>query len=289
MSRGEKAVSEVMGMILILAIMVMVIGAIMIVGVPMIEAGKDRGKMDVASNSFLSLQNDIEEVVRGPVWIQDPNSVTNPISGLGPSRATEFQLMSGTLSVQPNRTNVNCTPAPCGSSVNINIIIPASKITYTSGQEAIVYENGAVIRKYESGAPIMVSEPLINIYDNGSNGTVVSIHAITINSTNSSIGGDGIANVETRLINYSQIIQANSTPNTNWVNITIYTAYPQAWNASFDHMLNVSAELNRTGPRPGYTISGGSGRNPLRVNISGKGSNDIILSVYETRLDVKVG
>jgi len=36
----------------------------MIAGVPMIESGKSRARMDVAANSFLSLQNDIEEVVR---------------------------------------------------------------------------------------------------------------------------------------------------------------------------------------------------------------------------------
>jgi len=52
MIRSEKAVSEVVGMVLILSIMVFVIGAIMIVGVPMIESGKERARMDVASNSF---------------------------------------------------------------------------------------------------------------------------------------------------------------------------------------------------------------------------------------------
>jgi len=71
MIRSEKAVSEVIGMVMILSIMMIVIGAIMLAGVPMIESGKSRARMDVAANSFLSLQNDIEEVVRGPVWVKD--------------------------------------------------------------------------------------------------------------------------------------------------------------------------------------------------------------------------
>src|SRR5574341_1546879 len=105
MIRSEKAVSEVIGMVLILSIMVIVIGSIMLVGVPMIQASKDRTKMDVAENTFLSLQNDIEEVVRGPIWVEDPLIVKN-ISVLGPSRETEFELMGGTISVLPNSIGV---------------------------------------------------------------------------------------------------------------------------------------------------------------------------------------
>lgn len=274
-SRGEKAVSEVVGMIMILSIMMFIIGAIMITGVPMIESSKNRAKMDTAANSFVSLQNDIEEVVRGPVWIQDPNSANT--SGLGPSREAAFELMGGTLSIQPG-ANVSCTPN-CTAN-NINITIPASNITYTAGQESIIYENGAVIRKYQSGVPLMIKEPLINIYDNGSDGTMVSIHAIVINRTSSSVGGDGSTNVEIRLINYGRIIQAGSA-NTNQTNITIYSAYPQAWSTFFDVKLR-GAGLNSTR----YNISGTS---PLIVKILGKGKNTTILSVYESRLDVKVG
>ena len=69
---SEKAVSEILGMVMLVSIMMLVIGGILLVGVPMMESGKSRARMDVAANSFLSMQNDIEEVVRGPVWIKDP-------------------------------------------------------------------------------------------------------------------------------------------------------------------------------------------------------------------------
>jgi hypothetical protein len=290
MIRSEKAVSEVTGMVMILFIMVIVIGAIMLAGVPMIESGKSRARMDVAANSFLSMQNDIEEVVRGPIWVTDPYGVAN-ISRLGPSRETEFELMGGTITVLSNKTNVTCSFNNCSKIEvkNFTIFLPLSNITYEANNEIIAYENGAVIRKYESGEPLMLSNPLISIYNNGSTGTVISIHVISINGTSSSTGGDGKAFVETRLINYSQIIEPapSDKPNLNQTNITINTKnkeYSRVWGNFFDRKLNDTGLVAKSG----YNISLGP---PLVIQITGKyntAANDIFLSVYETRLDVKV-
>jgi hypothetical protein len=275
---------------MILFIMVIVIGAIMLVGVPMIESGKDSARMDVAANSFLSLQNDIEEVVRGPIWItdpQDPNVTTGNKLLLGPSRETEFELMGGTLTVLPNKTNITCSFNNCSKMdvKNFTIFLPPSNITYTANNEIIAYENGAVIRKYESGDPIMLSNPLISVYNNGSNGTVISIHAISINGTLSSTGGDGKGYLETRLINYREIVPAPSdSPNVNQTNITIYSKYPVAWKNFFEGKLIDAGLVNNSG----YNISIGP---PLVIQITGKyntAAKDIFLSMYETRLDVKV-
>ena len=281
MIRSEKAVSEVIGMVMILSIMVFVIGAIMLVGVPMIESGKDRARMDVAANSFLSMQNDIEEVVRGPIWIVDPKNVAD-VTGLGPSRTTEFELMGGTLTVLPNKTDLSYSIT--NTSI-FNITIHAGNISYNANEETIIYENGAVIRAYEGVFPLMVSNPLVNIYDNGSGLTVISIHAISINGTLSSTGGDGKGWVETRLNNYNQTIEpVNSTGNSNRTSIRIFSKYPDAWKNFFDEKLT-GAMLTKPA---GYSISG---INPLIIQINGSqtgSGKDIFLSVYESRLDVKV-
>ncbi len=286
MIRSENAVSEVIGMVMILSIMMVAIGSILVVGVPMIESGKARARMDVATNSFLSMQNDIEEVVRGPVWITDPWDATN-INRLAPSREGEFELMGGTISVKANNAKVICSPYNCSNTdvKNFSIFLPPSNITYEADNEMIAYENGAVIRQYESGAPLMLSNPLISIYDKGSSGTVISIHAININGTSSSTGGDGKGFVETRLINYSEIISASfASPNLNQTNITIYSRYPEAWKNFFEGKLR-DAGLGQSG----YSII--SNGNTLKVQIYGKYSDqrkDIFFSIYETRLDVKV-
>jgi hypothetical protein len=290
MIRSEKAVSEVIGMVMILFIMMIVIGAILLVGVPMIESGKSRARMDVAANSFLSLQNDIEEVVRGPIWVTDPYGVAN-INRLGPSRETEFELMGGTITISSNKMNVTCSYNNCSRMDvnNFSIVVPASNIIYEADNELIIYENGAVLRKYESGEPLMLSNPLISIYNNGSGGTIISIHAISINGTNSSTGGDGKAFVETRLINYSQIIEPapSDQPNLNQTNITINTKnieYSGVWGNFFDRKLNESGLAAKSG----YNISLGP---PLVIQITGiynTAAKDIFLSMYETRLDVKV-
>ncbi len=290
MIKSEKAVSEVIGMVLILSIMVVVIGSIMIVGIPMIQSSRDRGKMDVAANTFLSLQNDIEEVVRGPIWVRDPSNITL-INGTGPSRETEFELMGGTLSVAPNKANLTCT-LDC-NNITVDrpgITIPPSNITYTADNEAIIYENGAVIQKYESGVPLMVSNPLINIYDDGVNNTIVSIHTISIKGTLSSAGGDGKAWVETGLTYYNQTIDPPRY--VNQTNITLYSDYSDAWEMFFRKKLEDAGLVSANNcPLPGaqgtYNISG---KKPMTVTIYGKNCTkpDVFLSVYESGLNIKV-
>ncbi len=171
-------------------------------------------------------------------------------------------------------------------------------ITYTADQEKIAYESGAVIRKYEAGAPLMISNPLITIYNTLDNPTqasrsniTVSIHAINITGGLSSVGGDGKAWIETRPVNYSQIIEPNNIPNMKQVNITIITNYPQAWKAFFEKKLNEAGlKYNNTGTM-GYYISDPP-QSPLVIRIYGNNTNsainDTFLSVYETELDVKV-
>lgn len=279
MIKENGAVSEVIGMIMMLSITIIVIGSIMLVGMPMIESSKNKAKMDIVANSFLSLQNDIEEVVRGPIWVKDPYNTTG-IDMLGPSRETEFELMEGYISVIGNSGNVSKNNV----GILYTITIPPSNITYNSGYEEIVYENGAVIRRYEGGDPIMISDPLINIYDVDGNMTV-SIHAITLNGTLSSVGGKGKVWAEIKPQNYTPIIDPDkSSPNSNQTIVKIYSKYPGAWRNFFDVKLK-EAGLDNTG----YNISG---TYPLNIKINGKSSNntapDIFLSVYESKLNVKV-
>jgi len=284
MTDSDDGVSEVLGMILMVSISIIAIGAVMLLGVPMIESGKNRAKMDVAGNSFLTLQNDIEEVVRGPIWVINPYEVTDA-RGLGPSRETDFELMGGTITVLPNTTNISCMP--CNASVGIfNITLPPSNITYQADFETIVYENGAVIRKYEAGDPIMISYPLISIYSTGDNNITISIHAVSLNGTLSSAGGDGKAWVETRLNYYNQTVEPSGFPNSNKTKITIYSRYPDAWKTFFEEKLKGASLV----ASKDYNISPNPGK--LEVQIYGKASNnitkDIFLSVYESRLDVRV-
>ena len=279
MIKEDDAVSEVIGMMMMLTITIIVIGSIMLVGMPMIESGKNKAKMDIVANSFLSLQNDIEEVVRGPIWVKDPYNTTN-VDRLGPSRETEFELSEGSIGVVGNSRNVSIN----NKSILYTLTIPPSNITYNSNYEEIVYENGAVIRRYEGGDPIMISDPLMNIYDVDGN-TTISIHAITLNGTLSSVGGEGKAWVEVKPQNYTPIIDpAMSYPNSNKTVINIYSKYPEAWRNFFGVKLKEAGLDNN-----GCNISGTS---PLNITINGKSTNntapDIFLSVYESRLNVKV-
>lgn len=290
--KTESAVSEILGMMMVLSITVIVIGSVLLVGIPMIESGKEKAKTDVVTNSFLSLQNDIEEVVRGPIWVRDPRdpNITVDSKWLGPSRNTEIRLMEGMLYVLPNNSNITCIPSNCNPvGTNFTIKIPPSNITYvtdTYDTETITYENGAIIRKFGSGIPIMVSYPLINIYDTGDNNIAISIHAVILNGTLSSTGGNGKASIETRSNYYKQIVEPLSFPNSNQTNISIYSKHSDTWKIFFDRKLEEAGLVNGIG----YNITDDDGR--LDVQITGKHVNmstpDIFLSVYESKVDVKV-
>lgn len=290
MIKSDKAVSEILGMIMVLFIITLVIGTIMLIGVPIIESGKNRAKMDLAANSFLSLQNDIEEVVRGPIWVRNPKdiNITN-IKLLGPSRETEFELMGGTLSAFSNNTSTSCTNCSRIGMTNFTITIFSGNITYQTDTDTIAYENGAVIRKYESGSPLMTSYPLINIYDTGNNITVISMHIVRLNGTSSSAGGSGKAWVDIRPKNYSRVIEPASSPNSNQTNIIIFSSYADVWRTFFSDTLNGTGLVPSNGSVPGYNISG---TYPLNIQIYGKNKDrtisDIFLSVYESVLDIKV-
>ncbi len=282
MKNSEKAVSEVLGMVMMLSIMMLVIGSILLVGVPMIESGKSRARMDVGMSSFLSMQNDIEEVVRGPIWIVDPHNVSDT-TGLGPSRETEFELMGASLTVRPNTANLTYSIT---NRSEFNITIAPGNVSYNADDETLNYENGAVIRKYESPTALMLSDPLINIFDNGAGSTVISIHAIWINGSFSSTGGDGKGSAQIRLRNYNQTIEpAGMTSNSNVTILRIFSKYPETWMNFFDEKLR-DAKLTQP---DGYTMTG---ENPLIIRINGSNTNkskpDIFLSVYESRIDVKV-
>lgn len=290
MIKNENAVSEVIGMVLVLSISTVVIGSILLIGMPLIESGEHKAKVDVVANSFLSFQNDIEEVVRGPIWIRDPIGTTK-IDKLGPSRETEFELMEGILSVYPNITNITYSVFGVNDSNNYNISIPSSSVIYNKDNDAIIYENGAIIRKYETGKPLMISEPLITMYDAGVGDNIsISIHAITINGTLSSVGGDGRAWAEIRPQSYKQNIEPTGSPNSNQTTIKIYSKYPDVWSNFFDTRLKETGLIKSIKENiTGYNISG---KYPLEVQIYGNVNNrtipDIFLSIYESRLDIKV-
>jgi hypothetical protein len=130
----------------------------------------------------------------------------------------------------------------------------------------------------------MISDPLINIYDVDGN-TTISIHAITLNGTLSSVGGKGKTWAEVKPQNYTPVIDpASSSPISNQTVIKIYSKYPDAWRNFFDVKLKGAGLGNN-----GYNISGIF---PLNITVNGNSTNntipDIFLSVYESRLNVRV-
>lgn len=262
---SEEAVSEVIGMVLILSITVTSIGIIMLVGVPMINSAKEQAKAQVALTSFEVLQTDIEEVVRGP------------LNFTSPARITEISLSEGSMTVEAGTGTFQVS----NESFNFTTINPG-RISFKSGPITTVYENGAVIIQYQAGGnSTMNAKPLFHIYKTDESNISIVLHLINITGTNSSIGGGGRVEVKTRHQDFNSTLSGANTRN---VTINITSDYQDAWERYFREKL----EDTQMSEGANFTIT----LSPLSITIYNdinKTEPDIYLNIYQNDIDVRVG
>ena len=138
MSSDERAVSEVVGFVLVFTL---VIGTVTIVyagGFSGLDATRDAERVNNAERAFDVMANNFEQLA----------------SGDAPNRATEIKLSEASLSTTSNRlTTINASGIDSAAGAN-----PVA-IRYDSGTGSqIVYELGAVIR-VDDGNAVMIREP----------------------------------------------------------------------------------------------------------------------------------
>ena len=256
----RSGVSPVVGMILILSIVIVSVGIIYTTGIPFIDSIKYNIQVSNARNSFSVLQNDVLEIINGPV------------TGVGMGRITNVEMGGGSIFVEPNNTEIKINYT--GSSDPVNTV--PGTISYEYKSRSVVFENGAVFSKYTTSS-FMEFEPLIYASDLGSGNICLMIHIINVTGANSSTSGEGTGKIRTsfedRVNLYSGYVDS--------VNIIISSQNSDSWGRYFNDTLSI-AGLDYSSLD--FTIDQTSGEVEIKIS----GGNYIQLSIYETKILTRV-
>ncbi len=206
--KSNRAVSEVVGYVLVFGIVVVAIGSIYVGGLPALQSTKDATQFKGVEQGFLILHTDLLKVALD----QSPVRTTK----LGTAEG-------GSLSSDPNVCDLSLRIV-VGGDVD-ECTIPMGRIEFTSGIGSVACENGAVLTKYPSGT-VMVSEPrMFNSMDQGN----IMFSLVKINDSASSVGG-GIARVTISNPRFNESVF--STPEVyenGYLNIMVNSEYAGAW------------------------------------------------------------
>lgn len=176
---NERAVSEAIGFIIILGIVMSGIGLVTLYGYPVLV--KEQSNTDVRNmeRAMIVIQNDMKSLCFKNV----------------PYKETALQVSGGTLEVI-NSSDSNSMFKITGNTLNVEFSPGA--LTYRSdrGTEVITLENGAVIRRQEDAAgSAMLAEPRW-FYDNSTGTFVIYLMNIT---TDERMAKSGVATVRMSL------------------------------------------------------------------------------------------
>ena len=158
-----RAVSEVVGYILVFSLVLGTITMVYVAGLSGLNDTRDAERITNAERAFDVLANNFQQMGRGEA----------------PNRATEIKLAEAQLSTSTNRrVSINASEMDTAAAAS-----PVT-IRYNPGSDtSIVYENGAVIR-VDDGNAVMLEEPDF-LFDGGN----VVVRYIEPQGSGQSIGG----------------------------------------------------------------------------------------------------
>lgn len=182
MRSDERAVSEVVGFVLVFALIVTTVGVVYVSGFSGLENARDAERVNNAERAFDVLADNIADLYRGE----------------SPNRATELNLAESNLRFgEPTNFRVTITNSKLGSPTYSDNLDP---IVYTAQGRSteIVYENGAVIRDDQSGA-IMQKRPPFVFTSTGSKEVAILPLIQTRSYGGASVAGSGTVLIRTEL------------------------------------------------------------------------------------------
>jgi hypothetical protein len=214
----NKAVSEVIGFVLVLGIVFASIGIVYFNAIPALEVTENQEHTKNAERVFSVLQYNINDIAEKEV----------------PERSTEMRMKGGTLTTVDGVTTINVTIENGSSGVEYNTSdgdlggpIGTNRISYETPAAKVAYENGAVFRTSDDGETAgMISEPNWRIEDEGP--IIISQVAILGAST---VSGDGVSGITSeafrKLGNFTQEDPSNE------IEIRMDSTYAGAWERYF--------------------------------------------------------
>ena len=216
---NKKAVSTVIGTLLVIAILVMVYSIIQVSQVPAWNKGVELEHMNVVYSDMMFLKSDIENaaMLETPkssnihMGVRYPDRMIFRNSGVG---------VAGQLKVEDDvKITVNYTVNISGTLISNETTYNSSRIMYkasgTIASPTLVYEHGVIIKDFGTTNRTTDEQPLIagdNIYIPVVNGTSNSRSSMEIES-----------------LEIKPYTETNTTTGIEYVNITMDTNYPEVW------------------------------------------------------------
>ena len=235
LERGENAVSETVGFIIIFGIMMSGIALVTLYGYPALLDAQQNANIRNMERNMISLQSDVNSLTYKAV----------------PYKETTMQVSGGVLSVKkPDDAKWLSIKVDGSDLLDIFAIDPAMKnkfqqgsLTFTSesGLPIISLQNGAVVKR-ELGGSVMLSEPRW-FFDEASNTLVITL--IRVNST-PVLAKSGISTVRMEIVPYpikdsENIIDENTTAKTvSITNRDEESDYYRGWKNYFENTLKMT-------------------------------------------------
>ena len=205
---SNRAVSEVIGYVIIFGIVILSIGSIYAIGFPVLQSSKDATQFQSVEQGFLILQTDIFKVALDQA----------------PVRTTKLGTTEGgSLRSDPDACNLMIKITHSGTVDNHTIAM--GNIEFNNNVGSVACENGAVLAKYQTGS-IMISKPrMFNSTDQGD----ILFSLVKINDSFSSFGG-GIAQVTLNNPRFNEsVFNTPEIYEDGHLNLKVESEYTEAW------------------------------------------------------------
>lgn len=265
----ERALSEVIGFILILGVLVTAIALWMMYVVPVNGREDEITQMNAVRDRFTDYKISLDSL-----WINNQNEATlstsfNLGTGGGNTQASGLFLpllkpigSSGVLTITDNGDTITISSA--GGSTDMNMTKKMNILQYQSQnyywiQQRYYYQDGGVFLSQDNGSTTRVSPPISIVNNSAATpsafSVAVDITPITLDG-GASIGGNGPVRVDSRMKTLSPQLGPEKK---YWVNISVsvqdYTA-AQMWNAALNDAVNNGGITDKTWYKSGTSLPG---------------------------------
>ncbi|MFC6991872.1 hypothetical protein ACFQH3_08965 [Haladaptatus sp. GCM10025707] len=217
----NRAVSEVLGFILIFSLISLTIGVIYVTGLGGLADTRDAERVNNAERAFDVLAHNMEDISEHGA----------------PSRATEVRLADAQLSVNEEVEIQYTFIDQSGVTEPTSLPVVIKPIVYDSQTGTdIVYEAGAVIREQPDTAR-MVREPgFVFDEDNPTNRNPLFMIVQTTSTTNQDIGGS--KTVRVRAIHESTVVESTGSNGPYTMKVSVTSPRFEAWESYFEGKCN---------------------------------------------------
>jgi hypothetical protein len=176
----DRGVSDVVGYVLVFALVTATIASVFAVGITGLEERRDAERVENVERAFDVLDDNLRDVQRHG----------------DPSRATELRLSGGELTLS-STTNVTIEQVDAsGTRVGNHTTRTVHAVTYTRGETTIGYDAGARFRT-DGNTTLFRSTPRFVSLDGGTNRTVLPLVRTRPGDGPAAVDGDGTVQIAT--------------------------------------------------------------------------------------------